>query len=94
MRIPGVRDVAGLRRRRLPRALRIGVVVALAGLTAAVAAGTVTNLRMTADADARSYDDIPAVPARTVAIVFGAFVGADGVPSPALVDRLRAGVDL
>jgi vancomycin permeability regulator SanA len=79
---------------RRARRLRIAGIAVLAAVTATTAAATAANARIVHDAGAVAYDDVTAVPHRRVAIVFGALVGPDGVPSPALTDRLQGAVDL
>jgi vancomycin permeability regulator SanA len=80
--------------RPAPRAVRIGVIAVLAGLCAVLTTAAVANVRISRTTEALAYDDVPAVPTRTVAVVFGALVEAGGRPSNALADRLRAAVDL
>ena len=76
--------------RRKHRKLRVTaksmvvVVVALVG----------ANLFVTRSATGLAYDDVEAVPNRTVAIVFGAFVGPNGRPSPVLADRIAGAIEL
>jgi vancomycin permeability regulator SanA len=83
-----------IRWRRLPRRLRIVLLVMLAGAVAVTATAEAASRRILAEAAPLAHDDVTAVPARRVAVVFGAKVEADGKPGPALTDRLRGAVDL
>lgn len=44
--------------------------------------------------ESRIYTSVSAIPARPVAIVFGAGLNRDGTPSPILADRVQAAVNL
>jgi vancomycin permeability regulator SanA len=74
--------------------MRAASIALVAGVVASVATATAANARIGHEADGRAYDEVAGVPHRTVAIVFGAMVSPDGVPSPALTDRLQGAVDL
>ena len=63
----------------------------LVGLVVALVVGT--NVLVTRGASDVAYDEVADVPARTVAVVFGAGV-VDGKPTPALADRVHAAVEL
>jgi vancomycin permeability regulator SanA len=70
-------------------------VLVLAGIsTLALIAVVGANVAVTRGAQGLAHDDVAAVPHRTVALVFGAGVDADGRPTPALADRLQAAVAL
>lgn len=77
------------RRRRIVRAA-LGVAACAA---VALLVVIVTNAIVTRGATGLTYDDVAAVPNRTVAIVFGAGV-VDGKPTPALSDRVHGSVEL
>jgi vancomycin permeability regulator SanA len=55
---------------------------------------TVLNLVVTRSVDGLGFDEVADTPHRQVAIVFGAFVHADGTPSNALADRIDGAVAL
>ena len=69
---------------RLIPTLVIATSIAIGALVACVHAGT----------DARQYNEAREVPARPVAIVFGAGVWPDGSLSPMLAGRVDGGIDL
>jgi vancomycin permeability regulator SanA len=92
--VPGDPPGRRHRRARIARRVRIALIVALAAMAAALTTAVAADAHIVRAADGLSYDDVPAVPVRTVAIVFGAMVGPDGLPSPALTDRLRGAVEL
>jgi vancomycin permeability regulator SanA len=75
-----------LRRWRLWRALGLLIV---AGAWALL----LVNAGLAAATSPYRFDDVPAMPKRGVAIIFGAGL-IDGRPSPALADRVRGGVEL
>lgn len=61
-----------------------------------VAVGIVVGLRLWVDQtyDSRIYADVNVIPARPVAIVFGAGVSPSGRPSPVLAARVESAFDL
>lgn len=69
---------------RLLPSLAIVTCIAIWGLVLGVQVGT----------DARQYNEAQEVPARPVAIVFGAGVGPDGSLSPMLAGRVDGAIDL
>jgi vancomycin permeability regulator SanA len=78
------------RRRRVRRLVLVLAGTAFAGLIVVVGA----NVVVARGAGGLARDDVAAVPHRTVGLVFGAGVDADGRPTPALADRLKAGIAL
>jgi vancomycin permeability regulator SanA len=75
------------RRRRFLQAAAVLAALAVAGTVGA-------NVYVVRAAEGLAYDDVATVPARSVAIVFGAFVDVSRQPSSALADRLRSAVAL
>jgi vancomycin permeability regulator SanA len=69
----------------------IGVAAAVA---AALGAGTATSTYVVAEAAPLTFTEVDDVPHRSVAIVFGVLVEADGTPSPRLADRLETALAL
>ncbi len=59
----------------------------------AVGGLVLTNLLVTRSVDGTGYDDVASVPAKPVAIVFGAGV-VDGKATPALAERVHGAVEL
>src|SRR4051812_48359909 len=79
------------RRRRRVRRLGLAFAgTAFAGLIVVVGA----NVVVARGAGGLARDDVAGVPRRAVGLVFGAGVDADGRPTPALTDRLKAGIAL
>jgi len=80
--------------RRFPRLRRWRPLRAL-GLLAAAAAWTLllVNLGLAAFTRPYRFDDAPALPKRSVAIIFGAGL-INGRPSPTLAERVRGGAEL
>src|SRR5690349_6898961 len=80
-----------MRRMGRNRVVRAGVVLAL-GLSSLVL--SVPQLWAACAASGRVRHDVDEVPRRPVAIVLGAGLQPDGVPTPMLADRVNAAVDL
>lgn len=88
-RAPKTKRARSRTRRWFRRIVIAGVVVGLAAITVLAA----MNLVVTRSIDGLGYDDVAAVPHRTVAIVFGAKV-FDSTLSNALADRVDGAVAL
>lgn len=77
--------------RRWATKLTVGTAAAI-GL--ALLVGVSINVYVTRSADGLGFDGNDEIPHRSVAIVFGALVHADGTPSAALADRIDGAIAL
>jgi SanA protein len=76
------------------KAMRVMLIVVLIIVIGAVAALWILWATVHARAARRTYTDIHAVPPAPIALVLGAGLQRDGLPTPALHDRVATAVDL